>query len=136
MAADFEFDVVVIGSGPGGEGAAMQAVKHGKKVGLIERMPQIGGSCTHTGTIPSKALRFSIFQAMEFRSNPLFRALGTPVDVTLPLLRRSAQKVIDQQVTMRQSFYDRNDVMVFAGSAYFLDANTIEVKLPDSGRTV
>ena len=136
MAADFEFDVVVIGSGPGGEGAAMQAVKHGKKVGLIERMPQIGGSCTHTGTIPSKALRFSIFQAMEFRSNPLLRALGAPVDVTLPLLRRSAQKVIDQQVTMRQSFYDRNDVMVFAGSAYFLDANTIEVKLPDSGRTV
>lgn len=136
VAADFEFDLVVIGSGPGGEGAAMQAVKHGKSVGLIERMPLIGGSCTHTGTIPSKALRFSIFQAMEFRSNPLFRHLGTPLDITLPLLRRSAQKVIDQQVAMRQSFYDRNDVTIFAGSAYFLDANTIEVKLPDSGRTV
>ncbi len=136
MAADFEFDVVVIGSGPGGEGAAMQAVKHGLKVAVIERMTQIGGSCTHTATIPSKALRFAIFQAMEFRSNPLFRSLGTASDVTLPLLRRSAQKVIDQQVTMRQSFYDRNDVTVFNGMARFLDTTTLEVLMPDGGRTV
>lgn len=136
MAADFEFDVVVIGSGPGGEGAAMQAVKHGLRVGLVERMPLIGGSCTHTGTIPSKALRFAIFQAMEFRSNPLFRSLGTAADVNLPTLRRSAQRVIDQQVTMRQSFYDRNDVTVIQGSAHFLDAHTVEVTLPDSGRAV
>lgn len=136
MAADFEFDVVVIGSGPGGEGAAMQAVKHGLRVGLVERMPQIGGSCTHTGTIPSKALRFAIFQAMEFRSNPLFRSLGTATDITLPLLRRSAQKVIDQQVKMRQSFYDRNDVSIFGGAARFLDVNSVELQLPDGGRTV
>ncbi len=136
MIADFEFDVVVIGSGPGGEGAAMQAVKHGLRVAIVERMPQIGGSCTHTATIPSKALRFAIFQAMEFRSNPLFRSLGTAADVTLPLLRRSAQKVIDQQVMMRQSFYDRNDVSVFSGAARFLDANSLEVLQSDGGRTV
>ncbi len=136
MIADFEFDVVVIGSGPGGEGTAMQAVKHGLRVAIVERMPQIGGSCTHTATIPSKALRFAIFQAMEFRSNPLFRSLGTAADVTLPLLRRSAQKVIDQQVMMRQSFYDRNDVSVFSGAARFLDANSLEVLQSDGGRTV
>ena len=136
MIADFEFDVVVIGSGPGGEGAAMQAVKHGLRVGIVERMPQIGGSCTHTATIPSKALRFAIFQAMEFRANPLFRSLGTASDITLPQLRRSAQKVIDQQVTMRQSFYDRNDVTVFKGAARFLDVNSLEVLQADGGRTV
>ncbi len=136
MAADFEFDVVVIGSGPGGEGAAMQAVKHGLRVAIVERMVEIGGNCTHTATIPSKALRFAIFQAMEFRTNALFRSLGTPADVTLPLLRRSAQKVIDQQVAMRQGFYERNDVTIFNGSARFLDANSIEVLQPDGGRTV
>ncbi len=136
MIADFEFDVVVIGSGPGGEGTAMQAVKHGLRVAIVERMPQIGGNCTHTATIPSKALRFAIFQAMEFRANPLFRSLGTASDVTLPLLRRSAQKVIDQQVAMRQSFYDRNDVTVFNGAARFLDANSLEVLQSDGGRTV
>ena len=133
MAADFEFDVVVIGSGPGGEGAAMQAVKHGQRVALVERMPQIGGSCTHTATIPSKALRFAIFQSMEFRANPLFRSLGTPLDINLPLLRRSAQKVIDQQVAMRQSFYDRNDVTLFNGNARFLTAILSKFSFPMKG---
>lgn len=135
MSDVLSFDVVVIGSGPGGEGAAMQAVKHGLKVAVVERMPQIGGSCTHTATIPSKALRFAIFQAMEFRANPLFRSLGAATDVNLPQMRRSAQKVIDQQVTMRQSFYDRNDVTVFTGTARFLNKDSIEVELPDGGHT-
>ena len=54
------FDVLVIGSGPGGEGAAMQAVKHGKSVAVVERFERIGGGCTHSGTIPSKALRYAI----------------------------------------------------------------------------
>ncbi len=130
------YDVVVIGSGPGGEGAAMQAVKHGLKVAVVEKMPMIGGSCTHTGTIPSKALRFAIFQAMEFRSNPLFRTLGSAADVNLPQMRKTAQRVIDQQVTMRQSFYDRNDVPVLNGTARFLDKQTIEVLHADGGHTV
>ncbi len=52
------FDVVVIGTGPGGEGAAMQAAKHGQQRGRRRaRTPRIGGGCTHWGTIPSKALR-------------------------------------------------------------------------------
>src|ERR1700719_1903188 len=45
------FDILVIGSGPGGEGAAMQAVKHGKQVAVVERFDSIGGGCTHWGTI-------------------------------------------------------------------------------------
>jgi NAD(P) transhydrogenase len=60
-----EYDVIVIGTGPGGEGAAMQAVKHNKSVVVIEREPAVGGSCTHRGTIPSKALRYAIFQSGE-----------------------------------------------------------------------
>ena len=49
-----DFDVIVIGTGLGGEGAAMQAVKHGRRVAVIEREPSVGGNCTHRGTIPSK----------------------------------------------------------------------------------
>ena len=49
------FDAIVIGSGPGGEGAAMGLVKQGKRVAVIERYDQVGGGCTHWGTIPSKA---------------------------------------------------------------------------------
>ncbi len=54
------FDAIVIGSGPGGEGAAMGLVKQGKRVAVIERYDQVGGGCTHWGTIPSKALRNAI----------------------------------------------------------------------------
>ena len=53
----FDYDVLVVGTGPGGEGAAMKACKEGKRVAIIEKHHQVGGGCTHWGTIPSKALR-------------------------------------------------------------------------------
>ena len=66
-----KFDAIVIGSGPGGEGAAMQLAKGGKKVAIVERYNLVGGGCTHWGTIPSKALRFAIYQFTEAMQNPL-----------------------------------------------------------------
>ncbi len=57
---DQKYDVIVIGTGPGGEGAAMKAAKEGKAVAVIEKHHLVGGGCTHWGTIPSKALRHSI----------------------------------------------------------------------------
>jgi NAD(P) transhydrogenase len=82
--ADYEFDLVVIGTGPGGEGAAMQACKHGMKVGVIERMRQIGGACTHVGTIPSKALRYAIARMVEVNRSQLFLDQGLFVDFKFP----------------------------------------------------
>ena len=55
-----EYDVVVIGSGPAGEGASMKLAKRGKRVAVVEMHDQVGGNCTHKGTIPSKALRHAI----------------------------------------------------------------------------
>ncbi|MDE2220697.1 MAG: FAD-dependent oxidoreductase, partial [Gammaproteobacteria bacterium] len=54
------FDLIVIGSGPAGEGAAMMATKNGRRVAVIERHAEVGGGCTHWGTIPSKALRHAV----------------------------------------------------------------------------
>lgn len=122
-----DFDVLVIGSGPGGEGAAMQAVKQGMKVAVVERGAKIGGACTHVGTIPSKALRFSIFQMTEANQNRLFREAGVTLNLSFPDLRRSARAVIEQQVDLRRGFYDRNHVPVHFGQAKFLDAHTLEV---------
>ena len=62
---NFDYDLVVIGTGPGGEGAAMQAAKGGMRVAVAERYTQIGGGCTHWGTIPSKALRHTISASMQ-----------------------------------------------------------------------
>ena len=75
--AEENYDVVVVGTGPGGEGAAMQAAKQGQSVVVIERMPLVGGACTHLGTIPSKALRHTVFRMMEATADPLHTGLKT-----------------------------------------------------------
>lgn len=130
------FDVVVIGTGPGGEGAAMEATKQGKRVAAVERLPQIGGNCTHLGTIPSKSLRAAIYRLMDVNSSTHFKQLGINIEVGFRDLRRSAQSVIDQQVSMRRSFYDRNEVDVLSGQAAFLDPHRIRVEHPDGSVTI
>jgi NAD(P) transhydrogenase len=125
---DKEYDLVVLGTGPGGEGAAMQGAKQGKSVAAVERMPQIGGACTHLGTIPSKSLRHAIFQMTEANNNPLFRSAGLAVSLEFRDLRKAAKSVIDRQVEMRRGFYDRNDIQVVSGGARFVDPHTIEIE--------
>ena len=129
-----EYDVVVIGTGPGGEGAAMQAVKHGRSVVVVERESSVGGNCTHRGTIPSKALRFAIFQMTEVNNNILFREHGITANFMLPALRRRAKSVIEAQVKMRTAFYDRNDIPIIRGQAKFLDSHTVEAVEDDGSR--
>ena len=126
--ANLETDVVVIGSGPGGEGAAMQLSKKGKRVTLVERYEKIGGGCTHWGTIPSKALRFSIFRLTESLNNPLLIDCGVKADPTIAQLTKTAAAVSAKQESMRKKFYSRNNVEVVSGHARFVDANTVEVE--------
>ncbi len=122
-----KFDVVVIGTGPGGEGAAMQAAKGGKSVAVVESYSRIGGGCTHWGTIPSKALRFSIYSVMEAMNNPIVKEMGLRVNPTLSQLRASSKSIIAKQEAMRQNFYDRNNVPVIHGRAQFIDAHTLAI---------
>lgn len=122
----YDYDVLVMGTGPAGEGAAMMATKHGKRTGIIE-MEKIGGSCTHKGTIPSKALRHSVKQIMQFNKNKFFRTLGEPRWPSFPAVLATSKKVIEQQMEMRAGFYHRNRVKVHFGRARFLDKNTVEV---------
>ncbi len=126
-AIENHFDLLVIGTGPGGEGAAMQARKEGRKVGVVEKHSLIGGGCTHWGTIPSKALRYAISQMLEVSKNPMFEGTGLEHRLPFPKLRASAGAVIRKQVDMRRSFYDRNGVPIFFGHAKFVDPHTVEV---------
>jgi len=113
-----DYDVLVIGTGPGGEGAAMTAAKGGHRVAVVDDMPLVGGHCTHQATIPSKALRHAIQQLAE--SSP-------GADVRYPDLLRHAHEVIDRQVSLRRGFYERNRVDVIQGRAAFVDPHRIEV---------
>ena len=125
----YQYDVIVIGSGPGGEGAAMKCAKSGKRVAVIEAFPMVGGGCTHWGTIPSKALRHVIARLSEFRNNQVVYGMGTEREVPFSTLIKSAEGVIKKQVTMRRTFYDRNEVDVIHGHATFIDQHTVEVDL-------
>ncbi|HKK23220.1 MAG TPA: Si-specific NAD(P)(+) transhydrogenase [Pseudohaliea sp.] len=127
------FHSIVIGSGPGGEGAAMTLAKSGKSVAVIERYREVGGGCTHWGTIPSKALRHSVQRMMDYNASPLFRELSEPRHLSFPQVLRQAETVINKQVGLRFGFYQRNDVPVFFGRATFVDEHTIEVA-SDAGR--
>ena len=122
------FDIVVIGSGPAGEGAAMMATKNGQRVAVIERHAEVGGGCTHWGTIPSKALRHAVKTLRDARRNPLLRSLRTSLQLEFPQLLASAGGVIETQVASRRRFYDRNHVPVYGGSAWFVDEHTLEIR--------
>ncbi len=116
-----KYDIIVIGSGPGGEGAAMQASKAGKSVVVIDSLPEVGGNCTHKGTIPSKALRHAVqllADTGKFRNSNYLKLL------------KSADSVVRQQVNLRRSFYERNQVDIIHGHANFINDHTIEVTLP------
>ncbi len=112
------YDVIVIGSGPGGEGAAMKATKEGKTVAVVDDLTQVGGNCTHKGTIPSKALRQAIQQLVD---------TGKFREAKFQDLLASAESVIAQQVDLRQGFYERNLVEVIHGRGAFEDSNTLAV---------
>lgn len=134
MQQHYSFDAIVIGSGPGGEGAAMGLVKQGARVAVIERHFSVGGGCTHWGTIPSKALRHAVSRIIEFNQNPLYSDNSRILKSTFPDILRHADSVINQQTRMRQGFYERNHCQLFSGDAEFIDANTISVSYPDGTR--
>ncbi|HSC68422.1 MAG TPA: Si-specific NAD(P)(+) transhydrogenase [Cellvibrio sp.] len=131
--ADYSYDLLVIGSGPSGEAAAIAASKVGKKVGVIENRAVVGGSCAHKGTIPSKSLRHVVKQVIQFKNNSLFREIGDSRRLTFPRVLQSAAKVIPKQVELHTNFYVRNRVNVHIGQASFIDANTINLVQMDNG---
>ena len=131
-AVQYDFDAIIIGTGPGGEGAAMNLAKSGKRVAVIERYEKVGGGCTHWGTIPSKALRHSVSRFIEYKENPLFQMDDQSSNLTFPQILKHAAGVIRKQVQLRGSFYERNRVKVIAGIASFVDANHLRFQTPDA----
>ena len=122
-----EYDVIVLGSGPGGEGAAIMASKNKKKVLVVEKNPQVGGGCTHWGTIPSKAIRNAIMMFSNLSKTPVVGKEYYHMMPNFVELLAVSKSVVHTQVNLRQNFYNRNYIEVRHGEASFIDANTIEI---------
>lgn len=120
----YNYDILVIGTGPGGEGAAMKSVKEGKHVGVIENFESVGGNSTHRGTIPSKALRSYVQQLMDINAHRT---------ASFTELLERAGNIISQQVNLRTGYYERNDIDIISGRASFVDEHTVEVALLNGG---
>ena len=131
--SDAEFDLIVLGTGPGGEGAAMMAAKHDLRVAAVESYTDVGGGCTHWGTIPSKTLRYAVQRYKEFSHTPLFKQLGAVRRVSYPELLHTADRIVDEQVRLRRNFYERNGVRLYNGHGRLAGPHTVEVKLSAGG---
>jgi len=126
------YDILVIGSGPAGHRAAIQASKRGKHVGLIERKPRIGGAGLQTGTIPSKALREIAYSVTMGASHGMRHAQPHIIREHNFLAESVRQKdmVIDKQESVFLSQLLRNGVDLIPGEASFMDAHTLRIKTP------
>lgn len=133
---DSKYDVIVIGAGPAGEAAAMKASKGGLHVAVIENRKQVGGSCTHLGTIPSKALRHSVRHTIRYNSDTMFRDVGEPRWFSFPKLLQRTEKIVESQVKLRTTLYARNRIDVIFGQARFSGQGIIEVTTPMGSREV
>ncbi|MFT7300834.1 MAG: NAD(P) transhydrogenase, partial [Porticoccus sp.] len=129
--ADYQYDLVIIGSGPAGEGAAMSAVKQGWSVAIVDERAMVGGNCTHLGTIPSKALRHSVRRMVQFNTMPMFRTMGDTRWCSFAEVMKSAEQVIQKQVEGRTREYSRNRIKFHVGRASVTDKNYLKLTKPD-----
>ncbi|MBI3399024.1 MAG: Si-specific NAD(P)(+) transhydrogenase [Deltaproteobacteria bacterium] len=123
-----KFDVLIIGSGPGGQRAAFQASKLKKKVAVIERQPYIGGAGLQTGTLPSKTLREAALFLAGFKQRAIFGfqfALGR--EVTLQELMHRKMDVIKKQMEVIIDQFSRNNIEIIYGEASFIDEHRLAV---------
>jgi NAD(P) transhydrogenase len=124
----YDFDVLVLGSGPGGQKAAIAASKLGRKVAVIDRRAMIGGVCINTGTIPSKTLREAVLYLTGLSQRDMYgQSYRVKDEVTVDDLSARTQHVISRQVDVIRSQLSRNRVAVINGTGRFDDPHTISV---------
>ena len=122
------YDLLVIGTGPAGQKAAVQAAKLGKKVGIIERKEMVGGVCIHTGTIPSKSLREAVLYLSGFRQRNLYGAgYRVKAHITIEDLAFRANHVIANEIDIVKNQMARNRVDMLYGMASFVDPHRLRI---------
>lgn len=131
VALETHFDLLVIGSGPAGQRAALQAAKAGKKAAIIERFPCVGGGCVHYGTLPSKSFRESVYRYSLGSRGVLGREeTAKKTKLLIPdmqrLLRRKERVVADESIVIRDQL-KRNGIVVIQGEGRLVSQTEVEV---------
>ena len=126
------YDLIVIGSGPAGRRASIQAAKLGKSVLVVDRQNQVGGVSVHTGTIPSKTLRETVLNLSGFRERGFYgRTYRVKKEISADDLRQRLRLTLDHEVETLEHQFARNQVETLKGDARFVDPHTIEVRETD-----
>jgi NAD(P) transhydrogenase len=122
------YDLLVIGSGPAGQRAAIQSAKFGKRVALIEKMEVVGGVAINTGTIPSKTMREAVLHLSGFYWQSIYGVNYRVKDqITMADLSFRAQHVIKTEIDVTRAQLSRNGIEVLNGVASFIDPNKVRV---------
>ncbi len=130
------YDLLVIGSGPSGQRAAVQAAKLDKRVGIVERKVDIGGVSVHTGTIPSKTMRETVLNLTGWRERGFYgRSYRVKQHIEASDLHERLQITLNHEVEVMQHQLLRNGVEVIGGAAEFVDPHRIRVTTRDGSST-
>ncbi|TMF02383.1 MAG: Si-specific NAD(P)(+) transhydrogenase [Chloroflexi bacterium] len=126
--SDFAYDMLVIGSGPAGQRAAIQAAKLNRRVAMVERKSVIGGVCINTGTIPSKTLREAVLHLSGYRLRGLYGASYTVKQhITMEDLQFRTEHVVRHEIDVTRHQLMRNEVDIFNACAEFRDPHTLRL---------
>ncbi|RMF98876.1 MAG: Si-specific NAD(P)(+) transhydrogenase [Gammaproteobacteria bacterium] len=132
-----EFDLVVIGSGPGGQRAAVQAAKLGKRAAVIEKREIVGGVTAHTGTIPSKTLREAVLFLSGWRQRGFYgQSYRVKSDIKMADLMHRLQATVSRQIEIIRHQLLRNGVTVINGEASFVDRQRLRILALDGKETI
>jgi NAD(P) transhydrogenase len=131
---EYDYDLLVIGSGPGGQKAAIAAAKLGRRAAVVERRHMVGGVCINTGTIPSKTLREAVLYLTGLNMRELYgQNYRVKENITVQDLLARTQHVIGREIEIIRSQLFRNNVDLVHGTARFTDPHSVLVQGPDSG---
>jgi NAD(P) transhydrogenase len=124
----YDFDLLVIGSGPGGQKAAIAAAKLGRRAAVVERRDMIGGVCLNTGTIPSKTLREAVLYLTGANQHEMYgQSYRVKDEITIADLAARTQHVVGREIDVVRSQLSRNRVSILTGTGYFIDPHQVEV---------
>ena len=123
-----DFDLLVIGSGPGGQKAAIAAAKLGRRVAVVERPEMLGGVCLQTGTIPSKTLREAVLYLTGLDQREMYgQSYRVKEDITVADLTARTQHVVSREADVVRNQLTRNRITILPGLAHFVEPNVVEI---------